>query len=75
MDSVVLMWHTNKTSEDEEDSKFIGAYRSEDDALAAIERLRDKPGFAQTVEGFFYERYKLNEDHWTEGFKEVDALS
>jgi len=59
----------------DEDTKFIGVYRSEEDAIAAIERLKDKPGFAQTSDGFVYERYELNADHWIDGFKEVDALS
>jgi homoserine kinase type II len=74
MDSVVVMWHVHEIDGDE-DTKFIGVYRSEEDAIAAIERLKDKPGFAQTSDGFVYERYELNADHWIDGFKEVDALS
>jgi hypothetical protein len=73
MDSVVLLWHIHEIN-GEEDSTFIGVYRTEDDARSAIERLKDKPGFAETVDGFSYERYELNVDHWTEGFKIVDAL-
>ena len=73
MDSVVLLWHVHEI-DGAEDEKLIGVYRSEEDAIAAIERLKDKPGFAQTVSGFLYERYELNVDHWTEGFVEVDKL-
>ena len=74
MDEVVLLWHIHEV-DGEEDSKLIGVYRTERDAIAAVERLKTKPGFAQTVEGFQYESYGLNVDHWTEGFVEVDKLS
>jgi hypothetical protein len=70
MDSVVLLWHISEVK-GEEDSIFIGVYRTEDDAKSAIERLKDKSGFAGKVDGFFYEQYELNVDHWTEGFKLV----
>jgi hypothetical protein len=71
MNSVVLLWHVHEIN-GEEDSKLIGVYASEPDAIAAIDRLKGKPGFAQTADGFQYERYLLNSDHWTEGFKLVD---
>jgi hypothetical protein len=75
MESVVLLWHVHQVGGDgDEDSKFIGVYRSEADAVSAIERLKSKPGFAETVEGFTYERYELDSDHWTEGFVEVEDL-
>lgn len=74
MDEVVLLWHIHEV-DGEEDSKLIGVYSTERDAIAAVERLKTKPGFAQTVEGFQYESYVLNVDHWTEGFVEVDKLS
>ena len=73
MDSVVLLWHVHEIDGDE-DSKLIGVYRTEADAIAAIDRLRTKPGFAKTVDSFQYESYRLNEDHWTEGFVDVDKL-
>jgi hypothetical protein len=47
VDSVVLLWHVHR-----DDDKLIGVYRSEDDARAAIERLRDKPGFKDAPDGF-----------------------
>jgi hypothetical protein len=71
MDSVVILWHVHEINDGDEDSKLIGVYRSKEDAIAAIERLRGKPGFNQTVSGFQYETYKLNVDHWIDGFKEV----
>jgi hypothetical protein len=52
----------------QDDAKFIGAYRTEDDARCAIGRLRDRPGFRHFPDGFQIEKYELNKDHWTEGF-------
>ena len=65
MDSVYLLWYVT----DAEDELFIGAYRSETDAAAAIERLRDKPGFAIAPDRFQICPYELNKDHWTDGFR------
>ena len=71
MDSVFLLWHVHQI-EGTDEEKFIGVYQTEEDARAAIARLKDKLGFRQTPEKFFYERYQLNQDHWTEGYSEVD---
>ena len=61
-DLVYLLWHTDAT----EDEKLIGVYRTEVDGLAAIERVKDKPGFAE--EGKFEcAEYELNRDYWSEG--------
>jgi hypothetical protein len=66
-DSVFLLWHVHKV-DDTDEEKLIGVYRSEQDAKAAIQRLAKKPGFVTTPDGFQYEKYELNRDHWTEGF-------
>ena len=55
--------------EGEEDVELlIGVYSSEAEARAAIERVRDKRGFAEFQEGFQIAPYALNRDHWTDGF-------
>jgi hypothetical protein len=51
-----------------EDEKLIGVYRTEDDALAAVERTKEKPGFSEKGGRFVIDKYELNQDHWTEGF-------
>jgi hypothetical protein len=51
-----------------EDEKLIGVYRTEEDALAAIERTKGKPGFSEDGGRFVVDKYMLNQDHWTEGF-------
>jgi hypothetical protein len=68
MQFVYLMWHLHPTPSDDENAKFIGAYRTENDAKRAIERLRHQPGFRHFPENFHIEKYEINKDHWTEGF-------
>jgi hypothetical protein len=68
VDSVFLLWHVHHIADGNDDEKLIGVYRTEDEAGAAISRLRDKPGFSQTPDGFQIVSYTLNEDHWTEGY-------
>ncbi len=64
IDVVYLLWHTDA----HEDEKLIGVYRSKEDAHAAIERIKEKPGFSDGGGNFECARYELNQDHWTEGF-------
>ncbi len=63
-EAVYLLWHTDA----HEDEKLIGVYRTESDALAAIERVKEKPGFSDERGDFEVAKYELNQDHWTEGF-------
>ena len=72
MDSVVLLWHVHQEPDGEDDELLIGVYRTEDDARAAIGRLRDKPGFRDHPEGFQCHTYCLNRDGWTEGYVIVE---
>jgi len=51
-----------------EDVKLIGVYSTEAHATAALDRLRTRPGFEQTPEGFHVQAYDLDKDHWTDGF-------
>jgi homoserine kinase type II len=47
-------------------------YYREAEAKAAIQRLKNKPGFVNFPEGFQVHPYELDRDHWTEGFLVVD---
>ncbi len=38
------------------------------EAKAAVERVKDKRGFASFPEGFQIHPYQLDKDRWTEGF-------
>jgi hypothetical protein len=72
MDSVLLLWYIRARDTTNEGELLIGVYSSEEEATAAIQRLKDQPGFANAPEGFEIHRYKLNRDSWTEGFVVVD---
>jgi hypothetical protein len=65
---VVQHVHTAQDGEKEEDVKFIGVYRTRQDAKAAVDRLRLQPGFRDHPNGFEVTEYELNKDHWVEGF-------
>ena len=41
---------------------------SEAEAKAAIERVRNKRGFAEFQDGFQISSYVLDHDHWSDGF-------
>ncbi len=74
---VWLMWHLPPGGEERGDWLLIGVYSSRGAALEAVARLADKPGFAEyphvvdDVEeaGFFIQRYVVDADHWTEGYR------
>lgn len=79
MKSVFLVLHLHMLDECE-DVKTIGIYRTREAALSAVERLKTQPGFEDhpqvrnplvdedSEEGFYIDEFKLDEDHWTEGF-------
>jgi hypothetical protein len=64
VEMVYLLWHTERLG----DEKLVGVYRTEEDAFAAIERVKDKPGFSEEGGEFEIAPYELNRDHWTKGF-------
>lgn len=71
MDSVHILWYVLERDGNDEEF-FIGAYTSENEAQAATGRLKDKKGFADDPKGFQIHSYKLNHDHWTDGFVFVE---
>jgi hypothetical protein len=79
MDSVFIIQHLHRHENGEEDVKMIGAYRTRESAVAAVERLRSQPGFRdlpkivdfetdEDDQGFQVTRYELDKDHWPEGY-------
>ena len=68
MTSVYVLHHVVREFEDDEDAKLIGIYSSEDEARKAVVRLADQPDFRGSADGFQFEPYESNKDHWTEGF-------
>lgn len=51
-----------------EDNKLVGVYSTEASAKAAIERVKDKPGFRDSRDGFIIDPYRLDMDYWADGF-------
>jgi hypothetical protein len=65
---VQLLWFVQEREDGEDTELLIGVYQTEQDASAAIERLKGKPGFADFPQGFMAEWYEVNKGHWSEGF-------
>jgi hypothetical protein len=68
MNSVFLLWFVHAPDTDNEDELLIGVYSTEEDARAAIGRLKDKRGFVDAPDGFLIDPYEINRDHWEQGF-------
>jgi hypothetical protein len=68
MDSVFILWYVIAPDTEDENECLIGVYRTDEDANAAIERLKNQPGFRDSLQGFQIVPYELNQDHWTEGY-------
>ena len=68
-DMVHLLWFAKEMPEGEEDIELlIGVYSSVEEARAAIQRVKNKPGFADFQQGFEVCPYALDRDHWADGF-------
>jgi hypothetical protein len=70
---VFVLHHVHVFDDGEEDVKLIGVYSSQANAVAAIDRLRQQPGFRDMLEGFTISRYPIDLDHWTEGYVTIDT--
>ena len=68
MDRVFILWYVVAPDAEDEKELLIGVYRTDEDAKAAIERLKDQPGFRDAPQGFQIVPYGLNQDHWTQGY-------
>lgn len=79
MNSVILVEHLRIDSEGNDHIKTIGVYHTMAEAEAAVDRLKDKPGFKDNprivdpekddnLSGFYLSQYPLGKDHWEEGF-------
>lgn len=68
MTRVYILHHMADHVAGEEAVKIVGAYSSQANAAAAIERMKDKPGFIDHPDGFSVDEYQLDRDYWAEGF-------
>jgi hypothetical protein len=65
---VYILAHVFDLSDQQQDVKLIGVYSTEEDALEAQERARQRPGFSENPDGFNVAAYELDRDYWVEGF-------
>jgi hypothetical protein len=68
MTSVFVLQHVHSREDRVEDVKFIGVYSSRDKAQAAVARLGRLPGFADAPDGFHIDEYRVDQDHWAQGY-------
>ena len=68
MASVFVVQHVHEREDDVEDVKLIGVYSSREKADAAVARLSRQPGFSDAADGFHVDEYRVDQDHWAEGY-------
>ena len=68
MASVFVLQHVHSREGGSEDVKFIGVYSSREKAQGAMTRLTRLPGFADAPDGFHIDEYRVDQDHWAEGY-------
>lgn len=66
--TVFLLHHVHIMPSEEEDVKLIGVYQTKADAVHALMRARQLPGFSDAPEGFDINEYEVGKDHWLEGY-------
>jgi hypothetical protein len=71
MASVFVIQHIHTREDGAEDVKFIGVYSSREKADAAVTRLSRLPGFSDAPDGFHVDEYRIDQDHWAEGYVAV----
>lgn len=71
MASVFVLQHVYTREGGVEDAKFIGVYSSLKKAQAAVARLGRLPGFVDAPDGFNIDEYRIDQDHWAEGYAVV----
>jgi homoserine kinase type II len=70
---IYILTHVFDISDKQVDVKLIGVYSTEEDALSAQERAKQRPGFSVFPDAFNIEAYELDRDYWVEGF-DPDAV-
>ena len=65
---VFVLQHVREIAAGREDTKFLGAYSTEEPANEAIQRAVLVPGFGEAPHGFHIDAYEVDKDYWTEGY-------
>ncbi|HKF51284.1 MAG TPA: hypothetical protein VKB26_03140 [Candidatus Acidoferrales bacterium] len=67
-DVVYGLWFVQERENVEDIECLIGIYKTEADAKAAIEQVKDKKGFIDFPQGFEIHEYLLGRTGWLDGF-------
>lgn len=68
METAFVLHHVAREDTPDEDAKLIGVYSTRAAAEAAIARMRSLPGFRDYPTNFHIDEYRLDRDHWQDGF-------
>ena len=71
MASVFVLQHVHSREDGVEDMKFIGVYSSREKAQEARKRVGRLCGFKGAPDGFCIDEYRVDQDHWVEGYAVV----
>jgi len=63
-----MLWFEQEQEDCEDIELLIGVYATKEEAEAAIQRRKDKPGFRDFPEGFHIYERELGVEGWTDGF-------
>jgi hypothetical protein len=73
MASVFVLQHVHSREDGDEDIKLIGVYSSREKAEGAIMRLSRLSGFSDAPDGFHVDEYRVDQDHWVEGYVAAES--
>lgn len=65
---VYMLAHEYETDCGCDEVKIIGIYRTKEEAEAALQEVRNQPGFRDHQAGFECATYELGRTAWREGF-------
>ena len=74
MASVFVLQHVHEREDGVEDVKFIGVYSSREKAQEAVARMSRLPGFSDAPDEFHIDEYRVDQDHWVEGYAVVSEV-
>jgi hypothetical protein len=66
--TVFLLQHVHDLDDGHEDVKLIGVYSSRSLAEAALQTVRDQPGFKAIPQGFEISEHLIDRTSWSEGY-------
>ncbi|OJU98497.1 MAG: hypothetical protein BGO12_22675 [Verrucomicrobia bacterium 61-8] len=65
---VYIVQHIAREGALDEDVKIIGVFSSRETAERVIGKLKVKQGFLDFPDNFYIDEYKVDQDHWSDGF-------